>query len=243
MKDRYRVVYQPNGAAREYSELAANLYSGCPHGCVYCYAPDCLRRDRQEYHARHVARPNVEALVEADAKEMKAANDTRAVLLCFTCDPYPGRPCQNATTRAVLESFARHGIKFQVLTKAGTMAARDFDLYKPGDAFAATLTCDNAEDSVKWEPKAALPADRIRALELAHGLGITTWVSFEPVLDPNQVYSLYEKTKGFVDLYKIGKLNHRDNATDWHKFATTIISMCEKDGKKYIIKNALKAYV
>ena len=30
-------------------------------------------------------------------------------------------------------------------------------------------------------------------------------MSFEPVIDPEQVYSLYEKTKEFVDVYKIGK--------------------------------------
>lgn len=37
------VVYEPRGRAREYSELAYNLYRGCTHGCRYCYAPACMR--------------------------------------------------------------------------------------------------------------------------------------------------------------------------------------------------------
>ena len=32
-------IYEPKGAAREYAELACNLYTGCNHGCLYCYAP------------------------------------------------------------------------------------------------------------------------------------------------------------------------------------------------------------
>ena len=37
------VVYKPRGRAREYSELACNLYRGCTHGCRYCYAPASMR--------------------------------------------------------------------------------------------------------------------------------------------------------------------------------------------------------
>lgn len=37
-----RIIYEPKGRAREYANLAANLYSGCIHGCVYCYVPQFL---------------------------------------------------------------------------------------------------------------------------------------------------------------------------------------------------------
>lgn len=32
-------IYQPSGAAREYSPLALNYIKGCDHGCVYCLHP------------------------------------------------------------------------------------------------------------------------------------------------------------------------------------------------------------
>ena len=31
-------IYEPSGRAREYGELAVNIYTGCNHGCSYCYA-------------------------------------------------------------------------------------------------------------------------------------------------------------------------------------------------------------
>lgn len=39
-------IYEPSGAAKEYGDLAINIYTGCPHGCFYCFAPSVLRRDR-----------------------------------------------------------------------------------------------------------------------------------------------------------------------------------------------------
>jgi hypothetical protein len=50
-----KIIYEPRGAAREYSPLAANLYRGCIHGCKYCYAPACLRLPadrRAEFHRK-----------------------------------------------------------------------------------------------------------------------------------------------------------------------------------------------
>ena len=43
------VVYVPKGAALEYAPLAVNLYTGCSHGCKYCFAPACLHVTREEF--------------------------------------------------------------------------------------------------------------------------------------------------------------------------------------------------
>ena len=36
-EDKLTIIYEPKGAAREYTELALNIYRGCTHGCIYCY--------------------------------------------------------------------------------------------------------------------------------------------------------------------------------------------------------------
>jgi DNA repair photolyase len=142
MKDNYRAIYKPRGAALEYSPLAVNLYTGCPHGCKYCYVPGCLRKTPEEFHGAYTPRKNIVAMIQCDLEEMEKAQDKRTVLLCFTCDPYPG---DDMVTREVLERFREFNQPFQLLTKGGMRAVRDFDLYKPGDAYAATLTaCVNA---------------------------------------------------------------------------------------------------
>lgn len=44
-----KIIYEPKGAAKEYSELAVNLYLGCNHGCKYCFAPRCMFKTKEEY--------------------------------------------------------------------------------------------------------------------------------------------------------------------------------------------------
>lgn len=35
-------IYKPKGAAKEYGDYAINIYTGCPHNCFYCFAPNVL---------------------------------------------------------------------------------------------------------------------------------------------------------------------------------------------------------
>src|SRR5262245_4454308 len=75
------------------------------------------------------------------------------------------------------------------------------------DAYAATLIGDD-ELSKKWESNAPVSSDRIAALKAFHNAGIFTWGSLEPVIDPAQTMAVVEATHSFVDLYKLGQLNH-----------------------------------
>lgn len=35
-----KAIYETKGRAREFCELAINLYTGCRHRCSYCYGAD-----------------------------------------------------------------------------------------------------------------------------------------------------------------------------------------------------------
>ena len=236
------IIYEPKGRAREYSYLACNLYEGCVHGCKYCYVPDILRRERSDFHLSVKPRTNILREISKDLAKIK---DTyKRVLLCFTCDPYPPAKYEKGLTRQALELFRRHNVPFQILTKGGTRACRDFDLYGSDDAFATTLTytLDDGK-SLEIEPGAAIPSDRIMAIRIAKERGITTWVSLEPVIDPGESLRLIEETHDFVDLYKIGKLNHIPNSIDWRKFGSEAIDLCRKYKVPFYIKADLAAYL
>jgi DNA repair photolyase len=145
------------------------------------------------------------------------------ILLSFTSDPYQSAEKTLGVTRKALEILTVHGLTVTVLTKGGAWGViRDTDLLKtnPSNAWSVTLTLDDPVVSVKWEPGAALPADRIESLRRAYSVGIKTWVSFEPVLDPEAVYRLLDQTSAFVDFYKVGKLNYHPLAReiDWRRF-------------------------
>ena len=123
------------------------------------------------------------------------------------------------------------------------MATRDFDLLaqNPENAFSVTLTTDDPTESLLWEPGAAATEDRIKSLQIAKRAGINTWVSFEPVYNPETVYRLIDTTHDFTDLYKVGKMNYHPIAKeiDWPTFRNTIIDKLEKLEKPYYIKKDL----
>ena len=110
-----------------------------------------------------------------DAKKYQSAGVKEQVLLCFSTDPY--HPGDVEPTRTTLTILAEHGLAFCTLTKGGSKALRDIELFRPArDAFACTLTTLD-------ERRAALPADRIETLRRFHERGVFTWVSLEPTLD------------------------------------------------------------
>lgn len=243
------LIYEPKGRAREYAPLATNIYRGCSHLCRYCYAPDCLFTSRGAFGVVH-ERPDFLRLLEIEAKKLTPIDGR--ILLCFTCDPYPDG-IDTTTTRETINILHRYGHRVQILTKGGLRSCRDFDLLGRGDAYAATLTLLDPEDAAYQEPGAALPQERMNALQVAHRKGIETWASMEPVLDPAQSLELIKYTSTYVDFYKVGKLNSQKTmpadlkalakSIDWAKFARDAVTLLDSLGKRYYIKDDLRAYL
>lgn len=233
------IIYEPKGKALEYCELAANLYAGCEHGCTYCYAPAATFKSREVFNnPRH--RKNVLEQLKKEAPKYQK----REILLCFTCDPYQSIEKEEEMTRQAIQILHDNNCNITILTKAGLNSIRDFDILAlNGHKYGATLTFINNKDSLEYEPHAAYPESRIQALEMAKLAGITTWVSLEPVIDPDQTMEIVKQTKDFVDVFKVGKWNYDDRSKllDWKKFGETIIEYFENNNVTYYIKNDLLA--
>jgi DNA repair photolyase len=166
-----------------------------------------------------------------DARKYHKAGIREQVMLSFTTDPY--HPGDTNLTRQTLEVLSGHGLAFFTLTKGGTRSLRDLDLFRPDrDAFASTLTSLDDAFSRKWEASAALPGDRITALQRFHKAGIFTWVSLEPTLDVESSMEIVRQTHSFVDLFKIGRVNYlpMTKTTDWRDYTLRIIELCQRLG-------------
>lgn len=235
------IIYEPSGRAAEYSHLAINHYTGCGHGCRYCYVPAATKNNN--FHEQQSVRRNVLRQLRREAP--KYAGSDKRVLLSFATDPYQPLDETEQVTRKVIELLREFDIPFQILTKGGTRACRDFDLYGPNDLFGVTLTFLNEQDSRKEEPNAAIPHSRILALEMAKKLGIETWVSLEPVIDPKQTLEIIRQTHHTVDHFKIGKLNYDERAREinWRKFGIAAIELCREFETDYYIKKDLAMYL
>lgn len=239
------IIYEPAGRAREYSELAANLYRGCDHACTYCYAPAATRTKPEEFY-HSTQRAGLLRKLCDDAEEMRKNNDKRNVLLCFTCDAYQTLNDRHKLARQAIQIFQNCEINYTVLTKGGKRSEQDFDIWDPAlGTYAATLVFTDEEQRQKYEPGAAPTSERIAALKRAHELGIKTWVSLEPVFDPVQTFELIRQTHDFVDLYKVGKLNYMDESkeVDWKVFAQQAIDLIGSFGNAIYVKNDLRKYL
>lgn len=229
-----QAISHPKHEALEYAAFGLNLYGYCSHQCVYCVNED----DFPQIEFKKATLANI----EHDLKGLDVKGDKWHVHLSFVGDPYDCGRLDNSKTRKVLELFKEYKHPFQILTKGGTTSVPDFDLYFEGCRYGSTLTFDNDKDSKNFEPGAALPADRIKALRQAHSRGIQTWVSLEPVIDPNQSLNLIDLTHEFVDFYGIGKLNHAAEAEkviDWTDYRCKAEAKLKQYGKPYKIKEAL----
>ena len=269
------VLYQPAGRAQEYAEsepgrgdgYAVNLFKGCVHGCKYCYVPQCppwrfKENARTEFHRTVSVRENCMQSLLRELKRVKGLEGP--VHLCFTCYPYPPAiELQMAKllgakempfdlsimTRHVLRAFERNELKnVQVLTKGGCRACRDFDLLKDNDwSFGTSLVFANDALRLQWEPGAAAVEDREWALREAHQTGIRTWISLEPVIDPDEALRVIRRNMDHVGHWKIGKLNHGEKISDelgeiersidWRQFRRDVEHVLS--GRSYLMKKSL----
>lgn len=227
-------IYEPKGKAKEYGDYAINIYTGCPHRCYYCFAPNVLHREREKFHSCIEPRKNI---VEEVRKQIDREGIAGKVIhLCFTCDPYPNG-YDSKPTREIIKILKESGNNVQILTKNSRAAERDFDLLDENDWFGVTLT----QASNDAEPNAGEPLDRLLSIYAAKRRGIKTWVSFEPVINANEVLCcLGDHYKAF-DRVKIGKLNYHSSDIDWKDFGEKAEEICKIRGIDYYIKDSLRA--
>jgi DNA repair photolyase len=234
-----QTIYEPKGKAREYAPLALNIYSGCPHGCTYCY----MRPMHERFHgAGSFDKPVYRAgLLDALGKELaKGIYAGKLVHLCFSCDPYPAG-IDTTPTREAIELLKQAGCHVQILTKGGARAERDFDLLDSEDWFGVTIAGGNFVCSEN-EPGAAGFFSRMDSLELAHKNGIKTWVSCEPVINDVLILSLltdYVFARN-IDLYRIGKLNYHQSDINWGAFGHECERLAKQYGRNIQIKEELR---
>ena len=238
-----KVIYQPKGRALEYSPLAVNLYTGCNHGCKYCYAPAIMRLSKEDFKKVH-KRSNIIRNFEADAKLL--AGSDKPILFCFMTDPYNALESTECVTRSCLEIALKYNLRIRILTKALDLPMRDMDLFtkfKDRISIGVTMTFFDIKDSLKWEPGASSPPERIALLKNMKTLKVPTWASFEPVINPRQSLMLMDEILDCCDHFKIGKLNNfqgLDKKIDWSDFLSKTVNKLRMANKSFYIKDDLR---
>jgi DNA repair photolyase len=241
-------IYKPTGRALEYSPYALNIYNGCSHGCTYCYAPNVMRRTKEDYFSTVSIKKN---LFDDLRKQLFYEHETidEQVLISFIGDAYSPSPDKNLSIRGCLKILHEFNIPTAILTKGGTRCLQDIDLFKMfGDMIQVGQSITwwaKGNEPVPHEPYAMPIGDRIDALKVLKAHGIRTFASFEPVFDIEASLDALRVCADCecVDDYKIGKLNHdpKANTMNWEYFLTKALEILRPMGKLVYIKNDLKA--
>lgn len=160
-----------------------NPYTGCGHGCVYCYARFMGRYTSHQMPWGTFCDPKVNA-VEVLKKQIVK---TSPGLVCFSTvtDPYCTIEAKYRVTRKLLEIFLPSSFSISILTKSD-LVLQDMDLLQrfPRDRIEVGLSINTLDEQIRFafEPGAPPIQQRLNALRELHQKGIQTWVFIAPML-------------------------------------------------------------
>jgi len=165
------------------TDYVINPYTGCQHGCVYCYA-DFIRRFqniKEKWGEFVFAKTNCPELLEKELEKNKPGN----IFMSSVCDCYMPMESKFKLTRKILEIATKPKFKdkftIEILTKS-SLVERDFDLIKhPNIELGMSVNSLNKNFSQVIEPLASSPKLRIATLRKAHKQGIRTFGFISPV--------------------------------------------------------------
>ncbi len=229
-------------------QYALNPYTGCQHGCSYCYARFMKKyTDHKEPWGKFVdVKINAPDLLQKEIGRIQSGRVRKKpgrVWISGVCDPYQPQEVKYKLTRKCLEILAQNSWPVTVQTRS-PLVLRDINILKEGKDFEAGFSITTADDSIRklFEPEAPAIPERARALDELHKAGIRTYAMIAPALPGAE--GLAEILAGKVDYVLVDKLNY--HYADWvyrkygledkmtydffHHIGMEIASACRKFG-------------
>jgi len=156
-----KAIYETRGRAREYCELAINLYTGCSHNCIYCYGAAVTHQDKERWGQNPQPRKGIIWQIQRDAERYSKLNEKRPILMCFVTDPYqPADDTHRLARKAILWVSCEPVIYPEATFELIKLTAPFVDHYKVG-----TLNYHPHGKTIDW-PKFAREVK-----QLLEGLG------------------------------------------------------------------------
>ena len=153
----------------------ANLYKGCTHGCVYCYAPS-LTHDERAWGGYVDVKTNAPEVLARELRGLKKDE----VFLSSASDPYQPVEAKYGITRRCLEVLRRSGFPVSILTRS-PLVLRDLKLLQEFDRVKVGMSITTVPVR-QFEPGVPPLQRRLATLKALFRAGIPTWVSLAPVI-------------------------------------------------------------
>ena len=187
------------------ADWSINHYSGCVHGCIYCYARFiCRWRKQNEKWGEFIdVKINADELVAKESKDK-----TGVVILCTSSDPYQPIELKYQLTRKVLENLNKN-MKVLILTKSD-LILKDMDIFKKFKKIelGLTITCLDEDIRKIFEPFSSNSERRVHALKKLKENGFYTYVFVGPILPYiTDLEKIFEEVSPFVDSFMFDDIN------------------------------------
>ncbi len=182
-----------------------NPYTGCQHGCSYCYARFMKRvTGHCEPWGEFVdVKINAAELLHREIRKKKRGR----VWVSGVCDPYQPLEAHYRLTRQCLEILVGNCWPVIIQTRS-PLVLRDLDIIRDAQDIEVGLSVTTADDRIRriFEPHAPPIDERIQALDELHRAGIRTYAMIAPMLAGAD--GLAELLKGKTDYVLIDRMNY-----------------------------------
>jgi DNA repair photolyase len=201
-------------------KLTFNPYTGCDHGCLYCYATS--------YIPNHQTLRTKKNLLPTLRRELSKLNG-EILAMSTSSDPYPTVEAELGITRQCLKIIAESNCRLQVFTKSD-LVARDVDLLEQIPATVAiTITTDDDDLAAIIEPKATPPNRRLKAIETLVAHGIPVIVRIDPIIPSlNENPTQLIKTLAELGVKHITSSTYKVKPDNWMRLTEALPEVAEK---------------
>jgi DNA repair photolyase len=201
-------------------KLTLNPYSGCDHGCLYCYASSYVPNFGD-------CRPKKDllAMLRREAAKLKG----EIISMSNSSDPYPRMEANAGLTRQCLEILAESNCRIQIITKSNIVTRDDDLLAKVPSSVALTITTDDDGLAKVLEPHAPSASERIRAAQDLLAKGIPVSVRIDPIIplvndDPRRLIV----TLADLGVKHITSSTYKPKPDNWRRLSQALPQITEK---------------
>ena len=191
-------------------DFVINPYTGCQHGCIYCYAEFMIRftGHKGEKWGQFL---DIKTFDLDKIKPQKYVG--KRILLSSVTDPYLPLEKKYQNTRKILEKLTGTIAEISILTKS-KLVVRDIDLFKQFKNIRVGISINTLDENFSRiiERAASKPMDRLDALKKISEAGISTYVFISPFFpELTDFKAIIEESIDFTDNYIFENLNFRPN--------------------------------
>ena len=189
-------------------DYVINPYTGCQHGCIYCYAEFMIRftNHKGDKWGQFLD------IKTFDFNKIKPQKyNGKKILLSSVTDPYIPLEKKYQNTRKILENLVGTSAEIIILTKS-KLVVRDIDLFKKFENVRVGISISTLNENFARiiERAASKPTERLEAIKKISEAGIKTYIFISPFFpEITDFKAIIQETVGYSHNFSFENLNFR----------------------------------